>query len=244
MGSGIQFCRTDLPGKPILKVDSNSVLKTDRTTTIGTKEFYISTVEHFFAVLFAYGLKDLFIEIDGPEIPIGDGSCLHFIEAFEKAGIKENAKQKFRPLKNGIFVSKGDQKIIAAPSDSLSITYILNYPKHPLLSLQMSEYVFSKESFIREIAPCRTFAKLEEVELMKKLGLLKSDSLDYGIVIDQDKILNPQGLRFENEMARHKVLDFLGDLFLAQVDVNMHVQALRSGHQLNVEFSQKLNQNQ
>ena len=237
---GIYFKRLDVKDSQYIKASLEQVFKTPRTTIIGQGDNQLALVEHLMAVLYVFGIKNALIEVDGDEIPIGDGSALHIVDAIQKAGYILATDRKFLSLSQSEHIKFNQQTIVAIPADRFKITYLLNYPNHKVLGSQNHTFEFSLDSFISEIAPCRTFAMKEEVDQMLKLGLLKSSSLDFGIVIDNEKILNPKGLRFENEMARHKILDFLGDFALADLDISMHNIALRSGHQTNIEFAKKI----
>ncbi len=225
---------------PLIPASLDSVFKTPRTTILGTQEIQITLVEHLMATLYAYGIKNALVEVDGDEIPIGDGSALHIVEAIENASYVLIEDRPFLKLPQPEFLESGPQVITAIPSENFKITYVLNYPNQKILAAQTFTFEFSLQHFIKEIAPCRTFAMKAEVDYLIKSGLLKSSTLDCGIVVDEDKILNPDGLRFDNEMARHKILDFLGDFALADLDISMHNIALRSGHQANIEFAKKL----
>ncbi len=235
---GIYFKRIDLPGAPLLKATLDQVIQTPRTTILGNGEYKIILVEHLLAVLFAYGIKSAMIELDQEELPVGDGSALMIVEAIERAGY-ELGVRSWRNLNQKEYVMDARQTLLAFPSDQFSMDYILDYSNEPLLC-QRAEFLFDLEKFKTEIAPCRTFAKKEEVDALRAHGLLKSNSLDHGIVIDGSSVLNPEGLRFENEMARHKILDLIGDLALADLDLSMHNVAIRSGHQMNIALAKRL----
>lgn len=239
-GSGIIFKRIDLENSPTILACLDNVIKTPRTTILGKDHAKVILTEHLMATLFAYGIKDAMIEIDGEEVPIGDGSALHIVQAIDKAGIEAATENRFRMIRNSFHYENGNQSIVAFPSSEFQVTYVLNYPDHPILNQQIHTFSFNLEKFKKEIAPCRTFALKSEVEQMKEFGVIKSNSLDHGVVIDGAKILNPDGLRFDNEMARHKILDFLGDFALANLDVSLHNVSIRSGHQANIEFSKKV----
>lgn len=237
---GIYFKRIDITGSAPIKASLENVYKTQRTTILGSEKASIILVEHLLSVLYVLGIKKALIEVEGPEIPIGDGSAMHIIQAIFDAGVEYSTERVFLPLDAPISFEEGKQSIVAVPAKNFTVSYVLNYPGQPLLESQTHEFTFGVEEFIQEIAPCRTFALKAEVDFMMSQGFLKGNSLNFGVVIDQGKVLNPGGLRFHNEMARHKILDFLGDFALADLDLSMHNISLRSGHQANIDFAKKI----
>ena len=240
-GTGIIFVRTDLEGKPEITAHVDKVLNTPRCTILGDEKVFVQTVEHLLAAFSAYGIDNVRIELDGPEVPILDGSSLGFVELIEEAGLKELDEIKnVHTIASPIYWNQGDAFIVAIPSDEFKITYTLSYPGHPLLEAQTYTLVLSPESFKKQIAPCRTFVLFEEVAPLIDKGLIKGASLDSGVVIKGKEVLNSEGLRFSNEMVRHKILDLIGDLSLAGAPFNAHIIAMRSGHAANAEFAREL----
>ena len=237
---GIYFKRIDRQESSIIKACLDNIHKTPRTTILGEGPHQILLIEHLMATLYAFGIRKALIEVDGPEIPIGDGSAIHFVNAIESVGIKKLATRSFQTLGKTCYLELQNQTLLAIPANEFRSTYVLNYPGHPLLDFLSYTFTFSLQNFIKQIAQARTFALKSEVDHLVSHGFIKGNCLDFGIVIDQEKVLNPQGLRFQDEMARHKILDFLGDFALADLDLSMHNVSIRSGHQANIDFARKI----
>jgi UDP-3-O-[3-hydroxymyristoyl] N-acetylglucosamine deacetylase len=239
--AGICFQRTDLEGKPFISATTDSLKGTPRCTILGNDVFQIICVEHVLSAISSCGIDNMVIAVDGGEIPIIDGSALRFVEMLEIAGVKdqEESLQEFC-LEEPLYLSDKDMQLIALPSEKCKYSYTLSYSGAPLLDAQFYCFDPTKDSYKDDVAPARTFSPLAEVEMLIEKKILKSDSLDHGVVIDGDKILNPDGLRFSNEMARHKILDMIGDLSLVGKSVRAHFIAIKSGHCLNTLLAKKL----
>lgn len=238
--TGIVFQRVDLPHQPKLPARSDYVQATPRCTIIGSGKVIVQTVEHLLAALRAYNIDNVLIEISGGEVPIFDGSSRNFVELIEKAGICElEAEKEIFKLKGPIFWSQGDIHLIALPSEEYRISYTLHYPHSFTIGTQFYTFVLDQEGFKNEIASCRTFSIYEEIAPMIEKGLVKGGSLDNAIIIKGDAIVNPEGLRYPDEMARHKILDLIGDLSLVPPFL-AHVVAVRSGHSSNNAFAKEL----
>jgi UDP-3-O-[3-hydroxymyristoyl] N-acetylglucosamine deacetylase len=240
-GTGIFFKRTDLPHQPELAARLEFVQATPRCTLIGDGNVSIQTVEHLLSALSAYGIDSAVIEISGPEVPIFDGSALEFVEMIEKAGVCD-LEEEIRTVKISapLFWSKGDIHLIAIPSDELRFSYTLHYPHSSAIGTQYYSFPLSPEGFKKEIAPSRTFSVYEEIAPMIEKGLVKGGSLTNAVIIKENKILNPEGLRFQEEMVRHKILDLIGDLSLVPVAFLAHIIAIRAGHASNNAFAREL----
>jgi UDP-3-O-[3-hydroxymyristoyl] N-acetylglucosamine deacetylase len=238
--TGIVFQRVDLPHRPILPARSEYVQGTPRCTIIGNGEDSVQTVEHLLAALRAYRIDNVLIEISGCEVPIFDGSSIHFVTMIEEAGIRElQFEKKVFRLEAPIFWSQGEIHLIALPSEEYRISYTLHYPHSSTIGTQFYTFVLDQEDFKNEIAPCRTFSIYEEIAPMIEKGLVKGGSLDNAVIIKDDVVVNPDGLRFPDEMVRHKVLDLIGDLSLVPPFL-AHVVAVRSGHASNNAFAKEL----
>lgn len=239
--SGIVFQRTDLPHQPRLSAKLENVQGTPRCTILGKDGVSVHTVEHILAALQAYGIDNLLIEIDGPEVPIFDGSSLAFVEAIEKAGLceQEGWKNRFQ-LSAPLFWSQGDIHLIALPSNEYRISYTLHYPQSKILRSQFYSVPVNEETFKKEIAPCRTFSLYEEIVPLIEKGIIKGGSLENGVIIKGDEIVNAEGVRFQDEMVRHKILDMIGDLSLIEHAFTAHIIAIRSGHTSNNAFAKEL----
>jgi UDP-3-O-[3-hydroxymyristoyl] N-acetylglucosamine deacetylase len=238
---GIFFQRTDVEEALEIPALLPYVISTERRVTLGKNGVTISLVEHLLSALAGFAIDSLLIKVDGPEIPILDGSSKKFVDHICKCGFEE------LPFKRGalfieepiLFSEKGSQ-LIALPSETPVYSTMVHYPGNPLLNWQTFVFPFIPESYAKEIAPARTFALLQEVEMLEKLQGLQGGSLDVAVVIDGETVLNPEGLRFPEEMARHKVLDLIGDLSLIGSSVVGHFIAIRGGHTSHIGFARKI----
>ena len=238
--TGIQFVRTDLDGHPIVKAGFDSVADTTLATTIGTNGCTIATIEHLMAAFFGLGIGNAVVDLDGPEIPIMDGSAAPFIFLIKSAGIKEqNAPRRFMVIKKPFKIDDGDRSVAIYPSNELKVTYLIDF-QHPLLRNQEYELVFSGREFVREISSARTFGFLRDIQTLKENGFAKGGSLDNAVVIDDFRIINEDGLRFQDEFVRHKILDFIGDLSIVGAPIIGHFDVKKSGHFLNQQMLKAL----
>jgi UDP-3-O-[3-hydroxymyristoyl] N-acetylglucosamine deacetylase/3-hydroxyacyl-[acyl-carrier-protein] dehydratase len=266
-GFGFQFQRSDLPGKPIIKADCDLVTDTSRGTTLESNGAKVSTVEHILAALVGMGIDNCLIEINGPEIPIIDGSSEPFVEIIQDNGIVEqDAAKIWYSLDTNIsyFDEEKRVEITALPSTNYKITTLIDF-NSPVLGTQHAS-LKSMNEFKTEIAPCRTFCFLHELEALLDNNLIKGGDINNAIVVvdkpvtekemnrlakafGRDKMevksegyLNNLELRFPNEPARHKLLDVVGDLALTGFAVKAHIIANRPGHSSNVAFAKKIKQ--
>ncbi len=266
-GHGIKFRRVDLPDKPIVKADVDYVVDTSRGTTIEHNGARVSTIEHTMAALVGLGVDNVLIEMDGPEVPIMDGSSKHFMEAIESAGIEaQEAKRIVYSIDSNIHYYDPVKKVdmLALPSSEYQVTALIDF-NSPVLGTQHAALKHMSE-FKTEIGPCRTFCFLHELEYLLDNNLIKGGDLSNAIVVvdkvvepdelermakvfnkqkievKQEGILNNVQLHFTNEPARHKLLDVVGDLALAGHAIRAHVIASRPGHASNVEFARKIKQ--
>ncbi len=240
-GSGIVFQRMDLPDKPKLPALAEYVQETPRCTILGSGEVHVQTVEHILSAIKAYDIDNLLIEIEGPEIPSCDGSSMPFVELIESGVVTTQSQtKKIHHLEAPIFWSKGDVHLVALPSEEFRISYTLNYPNSDLLKSQFYTVHVDEEIYKREIAPARTFSLYEEVVPLIEKGNIKGGRLDNAVIIKGDTILNPEGVRYKDEMVRHKILDLIGDLCLVGHSFITHVIAIRSGHFSNTSFAKEL----
>ena len=238
---GIVFKRIDLPNAPAIYAKVNSVKKTPRCTILGNDDITILMVEHLLSALYAYEIDNLLIEIYGPEIPACDGSSKHFVDLLEKAKVvTQNEKKKLIKITKPIYWTRDQVQLIALPSDRFVITYILHYPDIKPLKSQYFTTCVDKEIYKKEISPSRTFSVYEEIKPLVDQGLIKGGGLNNAVIIKENKILNSDGVRFSDEMARHKVLDLIGDLSLLGGKILGHIIAIRSGHFSNVSFAKKI----
>lgn len=240
-GTGIIFKRVDFEeGKQEIVMDVDNTFDLTRGTNLqneyGAK---VHTIEHFLSALYVYGITDLLVEIDGNELPIGDGSAKPFVELFQGkvAELDEDAPEIV--VTEPVFISEGDKHIVALPYDGYKITYSIRF-EHTYLKSQMAEYEVDLETYSREVAPARTFGFDYEVEYLKANNLALGGTLDNAIVVKKDGVLNPGGLRFEDEFVRHKMLDIIGDLKVLNKNIKGHLIAVKAGHALDIAFAKKL----
>ncbi len=230
---GIVFVRADLPGQPEVPVAASQVANTDLATTLAVPGASVGTVEHLLAALMGVGIDNARIILDGPEVPILDGSAAPFVRLVQEVGIEQQrAARRFLMIRKEVVVRQGDKRARLLPASRLSITCSLDFD-HPLIPPAPLNFVFSEEAFVRELAAARTFGFLQDVEALRRRGLARGGSLDNAIVIDGYKVLNPEGLRYSDEFVRHKVLDALGDMALFGMPLLGRLQLQRSGHALN-----------
>ncbi|OPX38290.1 MAG: UDP-3-O-[3-hydroxymyristoyl] N-acetylglucosamine deacetylase [Desulfobacteraceae bacterium 4484_190.2] len=238
--SGIKFVRTDLKGRPEVEVRFDNVFDTTLATTIGTNGCKVSTIEHLMAAFFGLGIDNAVVELDGPEVPIMDGSAAPFVFLIKSGDVREQKSPKqFIIIKKPFKVDDGNRSVCIYPSKELKITYMIDF-QHPLLRNQEYELTFSGRDFVREISTARTFGFMKDVETLKKNGLARGGSLDNAVVIDDFRIINEDGLRFDDEFVRHKILDFIGDISIVGSPIIGHFVVKKSGHFLNQLMLRKL----
>lgn len=217
-----------------------NVVDTNLATTIGFNGCKVFTIEHLMAAFFGLGIDNAVVELDGPEVPIMDGSSAPFVFLIKSAGIKEQKDPKrFIIIKRPFKLGDGNRSVAIYPSKELKISYTIDF-KHPLLRDQKYELAFSGKDFAREISMARTFGFLRDVDTLKENGLAKGGSLDNAVVIDDFRIINEDGLRFEDEFVRHKILDFIGDLSIIGAPIIGHFVVEKSGHFLNQHLLRRL----
>jgi len=231
--SGIIFNRVDLPNEPHIRAYAKNVGATENNTSIGSGVNTIYTIEHLLSVLYGLGIDNIVCELDGPEVPIMDGSGASFLFVLQEAGISYQARpKKIMIIKEKVEIVHGDKYASIEPSPVLEIESEINFT-HPLIGKQNKSFKFSCRSYIKEISRARTFGLLRDVDILKKKGLVKGGSLDNAIVLDDFKVLNPEGLRFEDEFNRHKILDTIGDFSLLGCVIAGRLKTVKSGHYLN-----------
>ncbi|NLN18513.1 MAG: UDP-3-O-[3-hydroxymyristoyl] N-acetylglucosamine deacetylase [Firmicutes bacterium] len=231
-GTGIVFQRIDLPGQPLIPATIDYVVDSFRCTRIADGAASVSTVEHVMAALSGLGIDNCHLTVDGPEVPIVDGSAATFIRMLKAAQVVEQSlPRQYVELSRPVWVSDGGRHMVALPSDRFCVSFTFTNDKaHPALTDQYAEVIVTPESFEKEIAPARTMGWLEEVESLRRKGLIQGASGDIAVVIGEESVLTP--LRYPNELVRHKILDVIGDLALVG-RLRAHVIGIRSGHRLN-----------
>lgn len=240
VNSGIYFIRTDLPPKRKIQASIANVVDATLATTIGQDGIRVSTVEHLMAALAGLGVDNAEIELDGPEVPIMDGSAEPFNRLLNSAGVETQGQfKKFIWIKQPVTVTDGDRQATFLPSNDFKISYTIDF-KHPLISNQFYLIQITNGNFEREISRARTFGFLREYEILKAKGFARGGSLENAIVVDDERVINEGGLRYSDEFVRHKILDTIGDLWLIGAQVIGHFIGYKSGHTLNHKLIKKL----
>lgn len=270
VGHGYKFQRTDLEGEPIIDADADLVVSTARGTTLGKGDVTVNTTEHVLSALYALGVDNCLLQISGPELPIMDGSALPFVHAIESVGLEgQGAPRNWFELREPIWFEteeRGTEMLgVPTPGGEFRLTVMVDY-NSPVLGTQHAS-MYRTEEFKEEIAPCRTFVFLRELEQLAKAGLIKGGDLNNAIVLEdregttqeqlkeiakslgreyqeveirRNGVLNTTDLKFFNEPARHKLLDIVGDLALVGRPIKGHILAARPGHFGNTSFAKRL----
>ncbi|PKN77022.1 MAG: UDP-3-O-[3-hydroxymyristoyl] N-acetylglucosamine deacetylase [Deltaproteobacteria bacterium HGW-Deltaproteobacteria-10] len=231
--TGIVFVRKDLPGACLITAIYDNVSDTTLATSLGTDGVTVATVEHLLSAFSGMGVDNAVVELDSFEVPIMDGSALPFVNMLKEVGTDIQGKtKKLLVIKKPVSVKEGDANAVLLPCDEFKISYEIDF-KHVAIGRQSYSMIFSDEKFENDICAARTFGFLNEVEYMQAKGLALGGSLKNAIVLDDQKIINKEGLRFPDEFVRHKILDAIGDLFLLGMPIIGHFVAYKSGHRLN-----------
>jgi UDP-3-O-[3-hydroxymyristoyl] N-acetylglucosamine deacetylase / 3-hydroxyacyl-[acyl-carrier-protein] dehydratase len=264
-GYGLRFQRIDLLDRPIIAADCDLVSDTFRCTTLSDHNGSISTVEHILAALVATGIDNCLIEVNGPEVPIIDGSCIPFVKLIERAGVVEqNASKTWYSIENEIshYYSEQNVKMVALPSKEYSVETKVDFRS---IFLKEQHAVLNRmEDFKKEIAPCRTYCFIHELEMLMDKNLVKGDIVKNAILLIDKPVseaemsrlqkkfnisnievrkggyLNNLELRFDNEIARHKLMDVIGDLALIGFPINARILGVRPGHSTNLDFAKRI----
>lgn len=238
--TGIVFHRTDLGGALIpARVENVSDTRLCSTISDG-KGARVSTVEHLLAAFAGLGVDNAYVDLDGPEVPIMDGSAAPFVFLIQCAGIVSQKRHKrWIRIKKPISVAHEDKQASFEPCDRFRISFLIDFD-HPLLSEQGVEIDVTETTFIKDVSRARTFGFLKDIEMLRSSGLAQGGSLDNAIVMGGFRILNEGGLRYETEFVRHKIIDAIGDLYLLGHPIIGHFKGVRSGHALNNLLLRKL----
>ena len=239
-GTGIVFHRTEGERTVSIEAISANVVDTRLATVIGKGGLSVSTIEHLMAALAAFGIDNLHIDIDGPEVPILDGSALPYVSLLEQAGLRSLPRsRKYLAVRKPVTVIDCEKRVTMIPSRFFRLTADIAFD-HPCVAQQRRTVKLSPEIFCRDLAPARTFGFLREVEYLKANGLARGGSLENAVVIGEDRILNPEGLRYPDEFVRHKILDAIGDFSLAGYPILGHVKSFKGGHDINHKMVEHL----
>ncbi len=229
--SGIVFYRSDAGVSIELKPEN--VVDTQMATVIGKDGVFISTIEHLLSAVYAYGIDNLRIIVDADEVPVMDGSSASFCLLLDEAGIVEqDAPKRLLRIKKEVVVKEGDKYVKLMPANDLRYRFTIRF-KHPVIAEQHFDLTFSRETYREEIARARTFGFLHEVQYLRSKGLALGGSLENAVVLDDKKVLNPEGLRYPDEFVRHKILDAIGDMSLLGVNFVGEYEAFAGSHDLN-----------
>ncbi|MFZ0964193.1 MAG: UDP-3-O-acyl-N-acetylglucosamine deacetylase [Terriglobia bacterium] len=237
--TGVVFRRTDLDGFTI-EAQARHVARVSYATSLMKKGVLISTTEHLLSALAGLGVDNAIVEIDNLELPIVDGSALPFVKLIRQAGLRpQRAHRTYAKILKPLELTDGTKRIAVYPADTYAVSYSIAFP-HPVIGAESLDFTPSAGRYEAEVAPARTFGFLAEVEMLLKSGLVKGGSLDNVVVLDQERVMNPEGLRFPDEFCRHKILDLLGDISLFGHPLIGHIVADRAGHSMHAQLVSQL----
>jgi UDP-3-O-[3-hydroxymyristoyl] N-acetylglucosamine deacetylase len=240
--SGIVFHRVDLPGSAAIPAHASYVGDTRLSSSLEHGGARISTVEHLMSALAGLGIDNLNVDVAGPEIPIMDGSAAPFVFLLQSAGIEQQAARKrYLRIKEPVEVRQNDKWARFEPYHGFKLDFTIDFP-HPVFGTENRQVIidFAEHSYTKEVSRARTFGFMQDVEAMREAGLALGGSLQNAIVLDETRVLNSDGLRYDNEFAKHKVLDAIGDLYLLGHPLIGTFVAFKSGHALNNAVSRAL----
>ena len=240
-GAGVSFVRTDLTGDNRIAASAEAVIRTQLGTVIGNGAgAEVSTIEHLMAAFAALGVDNVVVELDGPELPIMDGSAQPFVRLIDRAGLKRQAApRRYIEVVEPIEVVDGDKRAALVPAERFEMAFEIAFTS-AAIGGQRIDIVLDEAAFRGELAESRTFGFLHEVEALRKAGLARGGSMDNCLVIDGDELMNPDGLRISDEFVRHKALDALGDLYLLGAPVIGRFEGVLAGHTLNNALARAL----
>tara|TARA_R110002110_G_scaffold201232_3_gene412265 strand:+ start:17138 stop:18049 length:912 start_codon:yes stop_codon:yes gene_type:complete len=235
VNAGIVFRRVDLDPVVEIPARAENVRETTLSTTLIANGEKVSTVEHLLSAMAGLGIDNAFIDVSASEVPIMDGSAGPFVFLIQSAGIEEqNAAKKFIRIKRPVTVEDGDKTASFLPFNGFKVSFSIDFD-HPVFRERSphAEIDFSSTSFVKEVSRARTFGFMHEIEYLRSQGLARGGSVDNAIVVDEYRILNQDGLRYDDEFVKHKILDAIGDLYLLGYGVIGEYRAHKSGHALN-----------
>ena len=235
VGAGIVFVRTDIKDRDNrIPVSGEAVVDARLNTMIeNAAGVRLSTIEHLMAAFAALGVSNAVVEVDGPELPILDGSALQFVQLLDRAGFRrQSAPVRYIEILEPIRVTEGDKSAALLPCDRYEMRFEIDFPT-PVIGNQVVDFVVDEETFRNEIMSARTFGFAHEVEALRRAGLARGGSLENAVVIDGDQILNPGGLRMEREFVKHKALDAIGDLYVLGAPLLGRYEGVKAGHAIN-----------
>ena len=233
--TGVVFRRLDLPGAPDIPARADLVGETRLCSCLVSGATKIYTVEHLMSALSGLGVDNVYVDLDGPEVPIMDGSAAPFVLLIQQAGIEEQgAPKRFLRVKKRIEAKDGDKWAVLEPYEGFKLSFAIVY-KHPVIEKSNTELTvdFATTSYLKEVARARTYGFMHDVEDLRDVGLALGGGLDNAVVLDEHRVLNAEGLRFGDEFIRHKILDAIGDLYVLGRPLLAAFSAHKSGHALN-----------
>lgn len=233
--SGIRFRRTDLETPVMIAARPENVGETKLSTTLTSGTIKVSTVEHLLSAMAGLGIDNAIVDVSAPEVPIMDGSAGPFVFLLQSAGVVEqDAPKQYIRIKRSIKVDDGDKWAAFEPFDGFKVTFTIDF-EHPAFSDHLKTAVmdFSSTTFVKEVSRARTFGFMRDIEFLRENNLALGGSLDNAIVVDDDKVLNEDGLRYADEFVKHKILDAIGDLYLLGHSLIGEYKGFKSGHALN-----------
>lgn len=241
VGAGVTFIRTDLAGDNRIPARAEAVIRTQLGTVIGNAAgAEVSTIEHLMSAFAALGVDNAVVELDGPELPIMDGSAEPFVRLIDQAGVEpQNAPRHYIEIVEPIEVIEGDKRAALVPADRFEMAFEIDFAS-AAIGGQRIDIVLDETAFRDGLAASRTFGFLHEVEALRKAGLARGGSMDNCLVIDGDQLMNPEGLRSTDEFVRHKALDALGDLYLLGAPLIGRFEGVLAGHTLNNALARAL----
>ena len=244
VGHGLVFVRSDLDGRPRIAARRSNVSDTTFATTLAREYrgelISVRTVEHVLSALYAFGVDNALLEVDGSEVPVMDGSAGPFVDELSRAGLREQAAPvEHLVIRREVRVSDGNKWAMVSPSSKFTIRYEVDFD-HPLVSSKPVKLEMQPEQFANYCATARTFGFKRDVDAMRQRGLALGGSLENAVVIDDYEILNPDGLRFADEFVRHKFLDAVGDMALIGMPIVADISMSRSGHALNAKLVEEI----
>ncbi|WP_312163033.1 UDP-3-O-acyl-N-acetylglucosamine deacetylase [Phenylobacterium sp.] len=240
--AGVVFVRTDVTDRDNrVPVSGEAVTKTQLGTVIeNAAGVSVSTIEHLMAALVMLGIDNAVVELDGPEMPIMDGSSLPFVQILDRAGRRpQDALRSYIEILEPIEFVDGDKRAALKPSDAFEVAFEIRFPS-AAIGRQAVDLIMDEQAFRTELADCRTFGFLHEVEYLRSIGLARGGSMENAVVIEGDRILNPEGLRRPDEFVRHKALDAIGDLYVLGAPILGRFEGVLAGHGLNNQLVRAL----
>lgn len=242
VNTGIVFVRTDLEPEVHIKAGANNVTDTTLCTAVSCGDVKVATVEHLMSALAGLGIDNAFVDVSAPEVPIMDGSAGPFVFLIQSAGVLEqNAAKKFIRIKREIAVRDGDKEAVFLPHQGFKVSFAIDFD-HPVFERQkqVASVDFSTTSFVKEVSRARTFGFMRDLEHLRANNLALGGSLDNAIVVDEYRIVNEGGLRYDDEFVKHKVLDAIGDLYQLGHSLIGEFRGIKSGHALNNQLCRAL----